>query len=167
MRAAVSRPFYIARFLMEIGDLAIILPICRCTCKGTFTIYQPIRAHRTRRYTFMAFFNSAVTVLQTLVIALGRNGKIFYTSITSLSHISKVSGHEAADGWRRRGTDRYDSGAAAFRSVRLSKSCRSEDSGRAAKAACYIVRCRQSPQLAIFCALWQVHMLEVWRRTAV
>ena len=27
--------------------------------------------HRTRRYTFMAFFNSAVTVLQTLVIALG------------------------------------------------------------------------------------------------
>jgi len=26
---------------------------------------------RTRRYTFMAFFNSAVTVLQTLVIALG------------------------------------------------------------------------------------------------
>ena len=71
MRAAVSRPFYIARFLMEIGDLAIILPICRCTCKGTFTIYQPIRAHRTRRYTFMAFFNSAVTVLQTLVIALG------------------------------------------------------------------------------------------------
>ena len=79
----------------------------------------------------------------------------------------QVSGHEAADGWRRRGTDRYDSGAAAFRSVRLSKSCRSEDSGRAAKAACYIVRCRQYPQLAIFCALWQVHMLEVWRRTAV
>ena len=67
----MSRPFYIARFLMEIGDLAIILPICRCTCKGTFTIYQPIRAHRTRRYTFMAFFNSAVTVLQTLIIALG------------------------------------------------------------------------------------------------
>ena len=96
-----------------------------------------------------------------------RKGKIFYTSITSLSHISKVSGHEAAHGWRRRGTDRHDSGAAAFRSVRLSKGCRSEDSDRAAKAACYIVRCRQYPQLAIFCALWQVHMLEVWRRTAV
>ena len=64
-------------------------------------------------------------------------------------------------------TDRHDSGAAAFRSVRLSESCRSEDSDRAAKAACYIVRCRQSPQLAIFCVLWQVHMLEVWRRTAV
>ncbi len=30
-----------------------------------------------------------------------RNGKIFYTSIASLSHISKVSGHEAAHGWRR------------------------------------------------------------------
>jgi len=27
-----------------------------------------------------------------------RNGKIFYTSITSLSHISKVPGHEAALG---------------------------------------------------------------------
>ena len=30
-----------------------------------------------------------------------RNGKIFYTSTTSLSHISKVAGHEAAHGWRR------------------------------------------------------------------
>ena len=38
---------------------------------GTFTIHQPVRTHCTRRYTFMAFFNSAVTVLQTLVIALG------------------------------------------------------------------------------------------------
>ena len=90
-----------------------------------------------------------------------RKGKIFYTSIASLSHISKVSGYETADGWRRRGTDRHDSGAAAFWSVRLSESCQSEDSDRAAKAACYIVRCRQSPQLAIFCALRQVHMLEV------
>lgn len=79
----------------------------------------------------------------------------------------RLSANEAAYGWRRRGTDRHDSGAAAFRSVWLSKGCRSEDSDRAAKAACYIVRCRQSPQLAIFCALWQVHMLEVWRRTAV
>ncbi|MCG4604501.1 hypothetical protein L0N24_13415 [Faecalibacterium prausnitzii] len=96
-----------------------------------------------------------------------RKGKIFYTSITSLSHISKVSGHETAHGWRRRCTDRHNSGAAAFRSVRLNKSCRSEDSDRAAKAACYIVRCRQYPQLAIFCALRQVHMLEVWRRTTV
>ena len=79
----------------------------------------------------------------------------------------RLSANEAAYGWRRRGTDRHDSGAAAFRSVRLSKSCRSEDSDRAAKAACYIVRCRQYPQLAIFCAPRQVHMLEVWRRTAV
>ena len=71
MRAAVSRPFYIAGFLIGIGDLAIFLPFCRCTCRGTFTIHQPVRAHCTRRYTFMAFFNSAVTVLQTLVIALG------------------------------------------------------------------------------------------------
>ena len=54
----------------------------------------------------------------------------------------RLSANEAAYGWRRRGTDRHDSGAAAFWSVRLSKSCRSEDSDRAAKAACYIVRCR-------------------------
>ena len=27
-----------------------------------------------------------------------RNGKIFYTSTTSLSHISKISGHEAVYG---------------------------------------------------------------------
>lgn len=67
----MNRPFYIARFLIEIGDLAIFLSFCRCICRGTFTIHQPIRAHRTRRYTFMAFFNSAVTVLQTLIIALG------------------------------------------------------------------------------------------------
>ena len=73
----------------------------------------------------------------------------------------RLSANEAAYGWRRRGTDRHNSGAAAFRSVRLSKGCRSEDSDRAAKAACYIVRCRQYPQLAIFCALRQVHMLEI------
>jgi len=30
-----------------------------------------------------------------------RNGKIFYTSTTSLSHISKISGHQAAYGGRR------------------------------------------------------------------
>ena len=97
----------------------------------------------------MAFFNSAVTVLQTLVIALGAGLGIW-------GAINLLEGY---------GND--NPGAAAFRSVRLSKGCRSEDSDRAAKAACYIVRCRQSPQLAIFCALRQVHMLEVWRRTAV
>ena len=91
----------------------------------------------------MAFFNSAVTVLQTLVIALGAGLGIW-------GAINLLEGY---------GND--NPGAAAFRSVRLSKGCRSEDSDRAAKAACYIVRCRQSPQLAIFCALRQVHMLEV------
>ena len=30
-----------------------------------------------------------------------RNGKIFYTSFTSLSHISKESGHQTAHGRRR------------------------------------------------------------------
>ena len=29
-----------------------------------------------------------------------RNGKIFYTSITSLSHISKITGYQAAYEWR-------------------------------------------------------------------
>ena len=48
-----------------------------------------------------------------------RNGKIFYTSITSLSHISKVSGHQAAHGWRRCGADRHDPHPSALRSVRL------------------------------------------------
>ena len=41
------------------------------------------------------------------------------TSIASLSHISKVPGHEAAHGGRRRGTDRHYPRAAAVRSVRL------------------------------------------------
>ena len=37
-----------------------------------------------------------------------RNGKIFYTSITSLSHISKVPGHETAHGGRRHHRAGYD-----------------------------------------------------------
>ena len=48
-----------------------------------------------------------------------RKGKIFYTSITSLSHISKVSGHQAAHGWRWCGADRHDPHPSALRSVRL------------------------------------------------
>ena len=48
--------------------------------------------------------------------------KKFYTSIASLSHTSKKSGHEAADGWRRRCPDRYHSGAPSVRSVRLIRS---------------------------------------------
>ena len=48
-----------------------------------------------------------------------RKGKIFYTSITSLSHISKVSGYQAAHGWRRCGADRHDPHPSALRSVRL------------------------------------------------
>ena len=34
-----------------------------------------------------------------------RNGKIFYTSITSLSHISKITGYEAVHGRCRRYAD--------------------------------------------------------------
>ena len=48
-----------------------------------------------------------------------RKGKIFYTSITSLSHISKVAGHEAAHGWRRRCAGRYHPHSSSERSVRL------------------------------------------------
>nr|WP_242943966.1 hypothetical protein [Intestinimonas butyriciproducens] len=48
-----------------------------------------------------------------------RNGKIFYTSITSLSHISKEPGHEAAHGWRRCRPHRSDPCTFALRPVRL------------------------------------------------
>ena len=45
-----------------------------------------------------------------------RKGKIFYTSITSLSHISKVPGNEAAYGRRWCSPYRYHSCTFAFRS---------------------------------------------------
>ena len=48
-----------------------------------------------------------------------RKGKIFYTSITSLSHISKVSGHEAAHGWRRCRSGGHHPDSSAVWSVRL------------------------------------------------
>ena len=48
-----------------------------------------------------------------------RKGKIFYTSITSLSHISKESGHEAAHGWRRRCSGGHHPHSSAVWSVRL------------------------------------------------
>ena len=50
---------------------------------------------------------------------LDRNGKNFYTSITSLSHISKVSGHEAAHGWRRCRSGGHHPDSSAVWSVRL------------------------------------------------
>ena len=52
----------------------------------------------------MAFFNSAVTVLQTLVIALGAGLGIW---------------DEAADGGRRSRPDRYDTGTASLRIIWL------------------------------------------------
>ena len=48
-----------------------------------------------------------------------RKGKIFYTSITSLSHIIKVSGYETVDGWRRRCVGRHHPDSSAERPVRL------------------------------------------------
>ena len=68
MRERRWPPPYIAGYLMQIGNPAT--SFAGTHAKET-TIHQPERAQRTRRYTFMAFFNSAVTVLQTLVIALG------------------------------------------------------------------------------------------------
>ncbi|MDB2018278.1 hypothetical protein PM027_09435 [[Clostridium] symbiosum] len=50
-----------------------------------------------------------------------RNGKIFCTSIASLSHISKVTGYEAAHGWRWCST---------HRNYTCSSSCRSFLRGR-------------------------------------
>ena len=59
----------------------------------------------------MAFFTSAINILQTLVVAIGAGLAVWgvinllegYTSITSLSHISKVTGNQAAYGrWRCR-----------------------------------------------------------------
>ena len=49
-----------------------------------------------------------------------RKGKIFYTSITSLSHISKVAGRQAARRGRRRGAHRHYADPASVRSARLS-----------------------------------------------
>lgn len=37
----MSRPFYIARFLIEIGDLAIFFALLQVHMQGTFTIHQP------------------------------------------------------------------------------------------------------------------------------
>ena len=82
----------------------------------------------------MAFFNSAVGVLQTLVIALGA-GLGIWGAINLLegygndnpgaksSHgdyaLRLVAGHEAADGWRRCRSDRRRTGASSFRTLRL------------------------------------------------
>ena len=49
-----------------------------------------------------------------------RNGKIFYTFTTSLSHISKVPGHEAVDG-QRRGSHRHPSGYPVLRPLWLNQ----------------------------------------------
>ncbi len=119
----------------------------------------------------MAFFNSAVTVLQTLVIALGA-GLGIWGAINLLEGYGNDNPGAKSQGMKQLmaggGVALIGTTLVPLLSVcSVSKGCRGEDSDRAAKAACYIVRCRQSPQLAIFCALWQVHMLEVWRRTAV
>ena len=49
---------------------------------------------------------------------LWKNGKIFYISITSLSHISKVAGRKTIRCRRRRRPDRHDADSAADRAFR-------------------------------------------------
>ena len=72
----------------------------------------------------MAFFNSAVTVLQTLVIALGA-GLGIWGAINLLEGYgndnpgAKISGHEAAHGWRRCCPHRHHPCTSALRTVRL------------------------------------------------
>ena len=72
----------------------------------------------------MAFINQAVTVLQTLVIALGA-GLAVWGVVNLMEGYGndnpggQVSGHQAAHGWRRRGADRHDPHPSALRSVRL------------------------------------------------
>ena len=46
-----------------------------------------------------------------------RKGKIFYTSITSLSHISKITGYQAAHGRRRYRYCGSDGDSTAYKSV--------------------------------------------------
>ena len=72
----------------------------------------------------MAFFNSAVDVLQTLVVALGAGLGIWgrYQSHGGLRQRQprcQVSGHEAAHGWRRRCSGGHHPDSSAVWSVRL------------------------------------------------
>ena len=71
-----------------------------------------------------------------------RKGKIFYTSITSLSHISKESGDEAAHGWRRCCPDWHHPDPPAERSVRLIFS------GRRLPPRTYLLASVSSPSVA-------------------
>ena len=48
-----------------------------------------------------------------------RKGKIFYTSIASLSHINKVAGHETTHGWGRSRVGRHYPDSPTERSVWL------------------------------------------------
>ena len=63
-------PFYIARFLMEIGDLAILCPFTDAHADGK-SLFISHKGASYKEVHIYGIFNSAVTVLQTLVIALG------------------------------------------------------------------------------------------------
>ena len=81
----MSRPFYIARFLMEIGDLAIFLPICRCTCwkygaEPKFRIAPADRPDKLQEDKSMAFLTttaSALFLFSQLFMLLSQMAKLF------------------------------------------------------------------------------------------
>ena len=72
----------------------------------------------------MEFFNSAIEVLQTLVVALGA-GLGVWGAVNLLegyggdNPLCQEPGHEAAHGWRRRRPHRHHPDPPAERSVRL------------------------------------------------
>ena len=71
----------------------------------------------------MAFINQAVTVLQTLVIALGA-GLAVWGVVNLMEGYGNdnpgVAGHQAAHGWRWCGSHRHDSDPSALYAVLIS-----------------------------------------------
>ena len=67
----------------------------------------------------MEFFNSAIEVLQTLVVALGAGLGVWGAINLLEGYGNDNPGHEAAHGWRRRCSGRHYPDSPAERSVRL------------------------------------------------
>ena len=95
----------------------------------------------------MEFFNSAVDVLKTLVVALGA-GLGVWGAVNLMEGYggdnpsAKSQGYEAADGWRRRCPHRYHPDSPAERSVRLIFS------GRRLPPRTYLLASISSPSVA-------------------
>ena len=95
----------------------------------------------------MEFFNSAVDVLKTLVVALGA-GLGVWGAVNLMEGYggdnpsAKIPGHEAAHGWRRCCPDWYHPDSPAERSVRLIFS------GRRLPPRTYLLASVSSPSVA-------------------